>query len=379
MKASFKRIWAIGAKEFVHIRRDPRILMLVLVIPIVELLLFAYAISFDVTNVPTVILDGDKTAASREFVESFEASDFFNVTGRIDSLDEIDEAFVDSKAAVAVVVKPGFGHDIARDEPGEVAVFIDGSAPNTAQFAKAYSIALTTLLDAEVAIDYLERHGIDPGRSGGTDLYTRTWYNPERRSADFLVPGLMVVIIMTVTVQQTAVTLVREREQGTFEQLTVSPMKRGELMVGKVAPWIVIGMVDMIAIATLGVLLFDVPMRGSIPTFLVAAFLFVLCCLAIGLIVSARATSLEAANVMGLMVAFMPAFMLSGFVFPLSSLPAFLQWTSYLFPARYMVDVVHSVMLKGAGMDILWPQVVILAVYAVISLSIATVMYARRA
>lgn len=379
MRASLRRTWAIGTKEFIHIRRDPRILILVLLIPIIELLLFAYAISYDVNNVPTVVLDGDKTKASREFIANFEASDFFDITGSIDSLGEVDEVFVASKAGVAIVVEPGFSRALARGERGEAAVFIDGSAPNTAQFARAYSTALTSMLDAEVTIEYMQRNGADPTQAGGIDSYLRTWYNPERRSADFMVPGIMVVIIMIVTVQQTAVTLVRERELGTFEQLTVSPMRRGELMLGKVTPWVGIGVIDMVAVAALGMLLFDVPMRGDVFTFLFATFLFVLCCLALGLIVSARASSLESANIIALMVAFLPAFMLSNFVFPLNSLPAALQWISYLFPARYMVAIARSVMLKGAGMEVLWPQVLALGVYAAVSLTIATLMYARRA
>lgn len=379
MRASLRRILAIGSKEFIHIRRDPRILILVLVVPLVELLLFAYAISFNVTDVPTVVLDGDKTQTSREFITNFEASDFFKVTSHIDSLSDIDDAFVASEAGVAVVVKPGFSRALDRGEQGQVAVFIDGSSPNTAQFAQAYSTALTNKLGAEVTVEYMQRSGVDPTQAGGIDSYLRTWYNPERRSADFLVPGLIVVIIMIVTVQQTAVTLVREREQGTFEQLTVSPMRRGELMLGKITPWVAIGVIDMIAIAALGVWLFDVPMRGDVFTFLLAIFLFVLCCLAIGLIVSARASSLESANIAALLIAFLPAFMLSNFVFPLYSLPAVLQWISYLFPARYMVAIARSVMLKGAGMEVLWPQVLALGVYAAVSLTIATLMYARRA
>ncbi len=189
----------------------------------------------------------------------------------------------------------------------------------------------------------------------------------------------MVVIIMIVTVQQTAVSLVREKDQGTFEQLAVSPIRRGELMIGKVAPWVALGLIDVVVITLVAVLVFGVPLRGSVLTLALAAFLFVMCCLAIGLIISSRAPSLETANFLGLMVAFLPGFMLSGFAFPLNSIPVVLQWVSYAFPGRYMVVVARAVFLKGADLTLLWPEVTALAVYAVAGLTIASLMWSRRA
>ncbi|MRR11426.1 ABC transporter permease, partial [bacterium] len=287
--------------------------------------------------------------------------------------------FDNSHAHIAVMVRPGFGEAIARGEKGAASVLVDGSEPNSAQLAQTYAIALNDSLGRDVTLDWALRQGLDPSSAGGLEPRIRTWYNPDRRSADFLIPGLMVVIIMIVTIQQTAVTLVKEKDQGTFEQIMVSPIRRGELMLGKVSPWVIMALTDMIVITLVGVFVFGIPLRGDLFTFVLAMFLFVLCCLAIGLVISSRATSPEVANIAGLLVSFLPGFMLSGFAFPLNSIPVFLQYASYAFPGRYMVVVARSVFLKGAGMDVLWPQIAALAVYAAVSLTLATLLYSRKA
>lgn len=374
-----RRIVAVARKEFIHISRDWRILVSVLLMPVIQLLLFSYAISFDVKNVPTVVMDQDRSAASREFLSHFEQSDFFRVVAHAGSGTEADAYVARSAARVVIVVPPGFARELARDGTPAVQILVDGSEPNSAQLAQTYAAALTVTLSQRVTVTWAERRGLDMSAPGQLQPRLRTWYNPERRSADFLIPGLMVVIIMIVTIQQTAVTLVREKDQGTFEQLAVSPIRRGELMLGKVAPWVALGLIDVVVITLVGVLVFGVPLRGSVLTLALAAFLFVLCCLSIGLIISSRAPSLETANFLGLMVAFLPGFMLSGFAFPLNSIPAFLQWASYLFPARYMTVITRAIFLKGAGFSLLAPDIVALAIYAVAGMTIASLLWSRRA
>lgn len=378
MRASLRRIRAISRKEYIHIRRDPRMLFAVLGMPIIQLLLFAYAISFDVSDVPTVLLDADRSAVSREYLASYEQSDFFDVIEHVDSLDAVDDAFDRSTARIAVIVEPGFGEAITRGEKGSVSVLLDGSEPNSAQLGQTYTVALNQRLDREVMTEWAQVRGLDTGAFGGIEPLLRTWYNPERRSADFLVPGLMVVIIMIVTIQQTAVTLVKEKEQGTFEQIVVSPVHRGELMIGKVWPWVVLGFIDMIVITLVAITVFQTPLRGNVFVLAASTFLFVLCSLAIGLIISARASSVEVANIVGLLVSFLPGFMLSGFAFPLNSIPPFLHTLSYLFPGRYMVTISRSVFLKGASWDVLGPQLLALVVHAVVSLTLASLLYSRR-
>ncbi len=278
----------------------------------------------------------------------------------------------------AIVVAPGFEKDQLRGEKGPIQVLIDGSEPNSAQLGQTYAVALTQRLDREVLITWADRQGVDLSGFGQAQPVTRTWYNPGRRSADFLVPGLMVVIIMIVTIQQTAVTLVRERDQGTLEQLIVSPIRRGELMVGKVLPWVILGFADMVVITAVALGVFRIPLRGPLIVLAIATFFFVLCSLGIGLLISSRASSPEVANFLALMISFLPGFMLSGFAFPLNSIPRVLQWISYAFPGRYMVEVARGVFVKGAGLAVLWPQVAALALYAMVALMISSIVYARR-
>jgi ABC-2 type transport system permease protein len=376
---SFRRIFAIARKEFIHISRDWRILVSVLLLPVTQLLLFSYAISFDVKNVPAVVIDQDRTPTSREVISHFEQSDFFRVIAYVDNQAAADAYVARSQARVVIVLPPGFARDTARDDQPTMQVLVDGSEPNSAKLAQTYAAALTGTLSQRVTVKWAQTRGLDMSSAGQLQPNIRTWYNPERRSADFLIPGLMVVIIMIVTIQQTAVTLVREKDQGTFEQLAVSPVRRGELMLGKVAPWVALGLIDVVVITLVGVLVFGIPLRGSVLALALASFVFVLCCLSIGLIISSRAPSLETANFLGLMIAFLPGFMLSGFAFPLNSIPKVLQWASYVFPARYMTEIARAIFLKGAGVSLLATDLTALALYAVLGITIASLLWSRRA
>jgi len=372
------RIGAVARKEFRHLLRDWRVLGAVLLLPVIELLLFSYAISFDVRDVPTVIVDADRTPASRAYVQAYETSTFFKVLGEASDVTAVDRLFDANTARVVVVVQPGFARAIDAGQRAEVGVLIDGSEPNAARVGEAYSLALNQFYSQRIAAQWADRQGLDLSAAGRLEPRLRTWYNPERSSSIFLIPGLMVVIIMIVTVQQTAVSLVRERDLHTQEQLLVSPLRQVELMVGKLLPWTLLAFADMIAIAVLGLTVFGVPLRGSVPVLAGASVLFVFCSLGLGLLVSAVAPSLETANVVGLLLSFLPAFLLSGFAFPLESVPVALQVLSCAFPARFMVSVSRAVFLKGAGLAEVWPDVAALGAYAVVVLAASTALYARR-
>ncbi|MBK8459157.1 MAG: ABC transporter permease [Micropruina sp.] len=368
----------MAAKEFKHLRRDPRILAAVLLLPIMQLMLFAYAISFDVKNVATVIVDQDKTPASRSYVQAYDASDFFAVLGQADDVAAADRLFDRNQARIVVVIPAGFARQLAAGERAEVAVFLDGSEPNTARIGQAYSIALNRVYGSRLTFAWAETQGVDVTGLGQLEPRVRTWYNPEKRSSDFLIPGLLVVIIMIVTVQQTAVTLVRERDQGTQEQMSVSPLRQSELMLGKLLPWTLLAFVDMVVITVVGMTVFGVPLRGDVLVLALGAMAFVFSSLGLGLVISAIAPSVDVANITALLASFLPAFMLSGFAFALDSIPIVLQWISYLFPARYMVTISRGVFLKGAGFAELWPELLALGGYALVVLLIAAALYGRR-
>lgn len=372
------RIGAIVRKEFRHLGRDPRMLLAVVITPVIQLLLFAYAISFDVDHVPTIVIDFDKSPASQRYLRQYEASPFFDVVATGSSLADIDTAFDHNSARVAIVIEAGFARALAGNEAAQVAVMVDGSEPNAAKVSQAYSVALNQLYGQQLTRDWADAQGMDLSSLGLLEPRIRTWYNPERRSSDFLIPGLMVVIIAIVTVQQTAVTLVRERDLGTQEQLEVSPMRRIELMIGKLLPWTLIAFLDVALITGLGRTLFDVPLRGNFWALAVGAALFVFASLGMGLLISAIAPSLDTANILAMLVAFLPSFLLSGFAFALDQIPVWLQWISYAFPARFMVTISRGVFLKGAGFDELWPEMAALGLYAVVMLVVSSVLYGRR-
>jgi ABC-2 type transport system permease protein len=372
------RIGAVARKELLHIIRDPRTLIAVVAMPILQLFLFSYALSFDVKNISTAVLDQDKSQQSREFVAAFEKSGYFTVTRRLSSLAEADDVFNRGLDRAVVMLGPGYGERIAAGEKAQVAVLLDGSEPNSAQLGQGYANGLVRTFGGKLTVSGVQMWGFDPRSATSIRPMVRVWYNPEAQSAIYLIPGLVVVLIMFVTIQQTANTLVREKDAGTFEQLLVAPLRRGELMVGKLAPYVVLAAIDVVSITAVGVWLFGVPFRGDVGLYALASLLFIAGCLGFGLIISARATTIESANILAVLLSILPGFMLSGFVFPIRNMPAALQYVTYLFPARYYMVVNRTVFLKGAGLVVLWPQFVGLTLYALATLTLASLMYQRR-
>jgi len=373
-----RRVLAIARKEFLHIIRDRRTLIAVLVMPLLQLFLFAYAVSFDVKDIPTAVLDQDHSAFSRQYVNTLQQSNYFKITQNLSAPSQVDGVFDRSEDSAVVILPPGFGDAVAAGRTAAVQVLIDGAEPNSAQLGQAYATGLSRVYGFRVAVEQAESKGQNTS-SGGLSMLARVWYNPEGSSSAYLVPGLIVLLLTITTVQQTANTLVREKEQGTYEQLVVSPIRRIELMVGKVMPWAAIAGLQVVVISAIGLLVFQIPFRGSVVLFAVSSVLFVVCALGLGLVVSARASSIETANQLAMMISFLPAFMLSGFVFPLASIPPVLQFVSYLFPARYFMVITRTIFLKGGGIDVLWPQVASLAIYAVVMLVLSSLLYRERA
>lgn len=374
-----RRTLAIARKEFIHIMRDKRMLGVILIMPLLQLFLYAYALSFDVKHLPTAALDLDHTVQSRQYLSALQQSNYFTVNKVLDNYNQVETVMQDNTDKVVVVVGNGFGRDLSAGKAGAVQVLVDGSDANSAQLGATYAGALSRVIGAKVVVSQYEAKGFNVSNVNGLSASTRTWYNPEGRSASYFVPGLIVVLVTMVTVLQTANTLVKEKEMGTYEQLIVSPIKKIELMVGKIAPWAVIGGLEILMISLIGVLVFHIPFRGSPLLLVVASLLYVICTLGLGLLVSSRASSVDSANQLAALVSFLPTFMLSGYIFPISSLPAFLQVLSYLFPARYFMVVTRSVFLKGAGLSVLWPQVAALAVFAVLTTILAAALYRERA
>jgi ABC transporter DrrB family efflux protein len=373
------RILAIARKEFIHIRRDPRLLGMILLMPIFQLFLYSYALSFDIKHLPTAVMDFDHTTMSRQYVNALEQSNYFTVNKSLTTYSEVDKTFESNSDRVVVVIAAGFGDELSAGRQGNVQVLVDGSDANSAALGQAYAGALSRIFGSKVAIAQLQAKGFNTSGAAGLSSNTRTWYNPEGRSASYFVPGLIVVLVTMVTVMQTSITLVREKETGTYEQLVVSPMRRIELMVGKIAPWSLIGAAQIVLISVIGIVAFGIPFRGSPMLLALASLLYVICTLGLGLIVSAVSETIDTATQFAALISFLPTFMLSGYIFPISSMPWLLQAISYLYPARYFIDITRMIFLKGSGFDVMWPDMVALGAFAVIIVSLAASLYRERA
>ncbi|MDR1791454.1 MAG: ABC transporter permease [Propionibacteriaceae bacterium] len=372
------RILAITGKEFLHLWRDPRMLAAVLLMPVLMLLLFAYAISFDIRNVPTGIVDMDNTPTSREYAQAFDASDLFNVSYRADTISGVDAVIDEGRVSIVLVIPKGFGKDLLAGLTAEVGVYVDGSEPNSGRVSRAAALALTTQYNRELAVRWADLNGVDISAVGGLEPLMRTWYNPELKSSDYLIPGLLVVIMMIVTVQQTSVSLVRERAQGTQDQITVSATRPTELLLGKLLPWSILALTEVGIITLVSKWLFNIPLRGNLFAFALGTFIFVVCGLALGMLISSFCNTLESANMMAIVVAFLPSFLLSGFVFALEQLPEWIQWLSCALPVRFMVELTRDVFLKGAGFAEVLPEMSFMLIFAVLAITLAAHFYRRR-
>lgn len=373
------RIFAIGRKEFLHIFRDPRIIMSIFGMPLIQLIMFSYALSYDIRNIPTAVYDRDKTSTSREFVRSFSTSGYFAVDKTITSESEIDPILTAASDKVVISIPQGFADKILTGDKAPVQVLIDGSDPNTAQTAAGYSAAISQFWSGKMVAEAFMRRGIIS--SGGVqpiETRTRVWYNPDLKTVNYLLPGLIAIIMMNIAIVQTAMSIVREKDSGTIEQLIASPVKRYELMIGKIGPYLGIAVIDIILVSLVGIWLFGVPFRGSIILMGIASALFIFGSLGLGLIISTISSSMQTANQLATFISFLPGFMLSGFVFPIRNMPKVLQWATYFVPARYYLSILRGVFLKGTGPAILWPNIVALIVYSTLTIVTSALIFKKK-
>lgn len=373
------RIIAIARKEFLHIFRDPRIIMSIFGMPLIQLIMFSYALSYDISNIPTAVYDQDNTSVSRAFTQSFGGTGYFAIDRTITSDKQIDEVLTAGTDKVVIRIPTGFSDKIAKGGKAPVQMLIDGSEPNTAQTAAGYSAAISQFWSGKVAIEAFARRGIVSAQGlQPIEPRVRVWYNPEMKSVNFLLPGLIAIIMMNIAIVQTAMSVVREKEYGTIEQLIASPVKRYELMIGKIGPYLGIATIDIILVSLVGIALFGVPFRGSIIVMAVASALFIFGSLGLGLIISTLSSSLQTANQMATFISFLPGFMLSGFVFPIRNMPRVLQWATYFVPARYYLVILRGVFLKGTGPAILWPNILALVIYSTLTVVASALMFKKK-
>ncbi len=365
------RVGAMAAKEVLHIRRDPRTLYVALVMPVLLLLLFGYGVSFDIDRIPLAIADADGTPASRALVDAFSQSREFEVVARV-MPDDAERLFRRGRAQAALVVRPGHARDLARGEPGHAELLVDGSDATTANqiLQKADAIARAETL----------RRASAAGLASARPLEVRTWtrYNPEARSAVFLVPGMTAYLMAIGAVLLTALAVAGEWERGSMEQLFASPVGRFEIILGKLLPYLALGMLQLLLVVAVGASAFDVPIRGSLPLLFVFGFAFLVGMLGQGLFISVVAKNQLVATQAGVLSSLLPSLLLSGMLFPIENMPRPLQVISSVIPARYLVHALRGILLKGSGFALLWPDLVAMVLFAAGILGLATARFQRR-
>jgi len=349
----FLRIKAIAKKELIQIWRDPLSLIIALLMPVIQLFIYGYAITFDVNNITTVVYDQDKSSLSRELVAQFKESGYFTLVAYVDNYDDIDAYLDSNRARVAITIPYDFSKKMRTGNPAHVEVIIDGSDSNTATIAEGY-VAAISLRYAQRITTRTVLPVMDPR--------TRVWFNPELKSRNFIIPGLIAVIMSVVVALLTSLTVAREWERGTMEQLISTPVKPSELIIGKLAPYFAIGFMDMVLAVLVGVTLFGVPLRGDIVLLVVLSSVFLFGTVSFGVLISIIAKrSQSVASQIAILSTMLPAFLLSGFLFAISNMPKPLQVITYIFPARYFVTILKGVFLKGSTLTLLWKEGIMLA------------------
>jgi len=362
--SSRERIFEMVRKEFRQVFRDPRMWRLIFVAPIFQLLIFGYAVSTDVRDVATFVVDHDRSAASREVVEKLTASGYFRVSGRSGRSADLVDALLHGRAVLGVEIPAGFDRDLRARADARVQLLLDGTNSNQALVARGYAERILQAHGLRLARGGLAGGGAAAGPAGGqaaVDLRERAWFNPELRSRNYNVPGVVGLLIMLVSLLLTSLAVVREREIGTLEQLMVSPLRPLELIAGKTIPFALVGLVDLAIVTAVAVFWFHIPFRGSLPLLVLASALYLLSGLGMGLLVSTLAATQQEAFLTTFLI-FMPAILLSGFMFPVSSMPEVFQWLTLVNPVRHYLFIVRSLFLKGVGFGAIWPAYLALLV-----------------
>jgi ABC-2 type transport system permease protein len=364
------RLWAMARKEAIQLRRDPRSLMLAFLLPVLMILFFGYAITWDVDDIRISVWDQDRSRESRELLEAFQASGYFIVAEAVEGYGEVEQGLETGRVRAALVIPPDFARNLAARRETPVQLLLDGADANTATIVLNYADAIVAGYSADVLLQGRE---IAPA----AEAETRIWYNETLESRNMVVPGLIAVIMSIIAAMLTSLTIAREWERGTMEQLAATPVRALEIVLGKLLPYLAIGLFDVAMTVAVGVWVFGVPFRGSLLLLAGMSFLFLVGALGVGIFISAVAGSQVFAMQAAMVATYLPAVLLSGFLFDIAAMPAVLQAVTFLVPARYFVVVTRGVLLKGVGASVLWPQAVLMTVFAVVGLGLATKVFRK--
>jgi ABC-2 type transport system permease protein len=372
-----RRVTAIARKEFLHVLRDPRSLGMAIAIPMLMLLLFGYALTLDVDHVPMVVWDKSGTPESRDFISRFSGSPYFSVVGYIDNQRDFDRTMDQNNVMMTLVVPHDFSRQLSTGAAAPVQLIVSGVDSNTATIAIGYAEVIAEIFSQQRTLEQLQRAGGSPIHVP-LDVRTRVWFNEDLESKNYIVPGLIAVIMMVIAAMLTSLTFAGEWERGTMEQLISTPVLGTELILGKLIPYFTIGLLDMILAVVLGQFLFHVPLRGNVALLFGVSSVFLVGVLAMGITISIVTKAQLLASQLAITTTFLPAFLLSGFIFAIPNMPRPIQWITYLVPARYFIGILKGIYLKGVGLEILAVDAGLLVIFATVMVLAANMKFKKK-
>ena len=373
----FKRTFAIIKKETRQLRRDTRLLAVIFLFPVLLLIMFGYAVNFDVKNVKIAIYDHDKSQLSRDFINSLNSSEYFKITGYIDNKRDVNK-FLDQKIALCVVVIPNdFSKKINSNQETSIQFLIDGVDANTGSIVQNYMTAATSRFNQKVSAEILARNGIKLFIP--VSLETQFWFNPDLKTTRYLIPGLIAMILIVTAVITVALSFVREKEKGTMEQLNVSSLKSIELILGKTLPFVIIALINAGLILLAGYIFFGVEMKGSYLLLLLTTLIFLTASTSLGIFISVLADSQQVAFTAATFVSLLPSLILSGFIFPIDSMPWIIQLITNITPAKFFIEILRAIILRGVGITAFWDQIIYLLIFTTVLITLASIVGKRKA
>ncbi|MCL5772947.1 MAG: ABC transporter permease [Firmicutes bacterium] len=372
-----ERIRQMVIKEILQIIRDKRMLPLLFIAPMIQLILFGYAATFDIKNVHMAVVDDDKSLASRKIRELFTGSAYFIIPEEVNSEKEAMRLMAGGVIKLYIRIPVDFSKDIKKRIPAQVQVIFDGSDSNSANVIRGYVEKILFDESFRITFKRIQDMGINPKIMGGIDTRLRVWFNPELKSVNFMVPGMIAMILLTMTSMFTAMTIVKERELGTLEHLMVTPMTSFELILGKILPWVIIGFVEALLVIAVGVFWFKVAIKGSILLLFFFSGFFLLSTFSLGLFISTVSKTQQQAMITNIFFMF-PNVILSGFMFPVENMPPLMQYLSYIIPLRYYLVIVRGIFLKGVGPSALWDNVIPLIIFGVVMITLSVLRFRKK-
>ena len=374
MIAGLRRVGHLLTKELIELRSDPRLFGIVIMAPIIQLFVLGYAATTDVKDIPLLVADGDRSTESRRLIDRCDASANFFIGEVVTGDGAVEQHLEHGTAWMALTIPAGFGTDVASGRPTKVQVIADGTDSNSTSVALGYARSVVASYSAERSAVRV------PGglRAAPIAADVRVWFNPRLESREFMVPGIVALLLLVVTTNLSAMAIVREREVGTLEQLNVTPLARWELIVGKLLPYALIGMIDVVLVAVVAVFWFQVPFLGSFPLLLGCSLMYLLSTLGLGLFISTISQTQQQASMTATFFFLTPMIYLSGFTFPIENMPEWIQYVTYAIPLRYFLVIVRGIFLKGVGVDVLWPQMAALLTCGLVLITLATLRSSKR-